>query len=761
MPEQTRIGQKDADPTQDRSDKDLLPRSRAREPEPYRVDHQVQEQPVGTSELLQCKLVEDPQLRHQLGPRPEGAGPTGGAASKGSAPAQPIQLKAAPTDPQADLLTPSASPAAGAGWGRGVQAKMERAFSSDFSSVQLHANSPEPAKLGAEAFASGNDIHFAPGKFAPDSPSGQSLLGHELAHVVQQREGRVAADTQLSGGVGVNTSASLEAEADDWGARAARGEVVRGPGAARSQGSTSLSGAIQRKIGLEMQSTWRILSIDGRQTDSKDIAYRGYFFDIEVDAGNGHPELEIVTHPLRNRADVDAAIAEIVGVVMALTEQRGRRFTMSGGGWVGEVVIERTGAAPNFRLQYTEGVTVENIPKLMRDHHREAYKFLPDDIVDATDDTGSPGAALRGLRAAIDMFLGDASVYKPGRGDDGPKYAFTLMARTDFVSMYQTLSAEEQAQFAEMVGLGRDRPTHFHAFDLRAPVFPGLGKGGLTVGEWLRSIAQGRPASVLTHDGYDEHPRDRQAKDLMSPPPGYDPHDAIDQHNAAHPDRPLMKYAMGMYGMDEGNLALYEDRAAGSPYGDDLAGTVRRVDGIMAGLADRDPRFAAKEDAEEKGARPSRRAKRSRVGKRPAAYQPNEAQEVAMAAANVQLVPIAANGFCIFASIGAVTGLGGAEVQARVLHALRDGHVAAPIRAVIAHAATSAAAVRHAVANIYTEWASAEADIIPEITAIALGVGLDVIQPNGATVTLNGGGGGTLVRVNQPLDHYHATGPAG
>lgn len=713
----------------------------------YVVDHTVYAEPLTTAEVLQCRLVDDRQLMGLLGPR--------GAGSQA-----PLQLRARETGgpSSGDLLTPKIGAGGGGGgagaWGDGVQAKMERAFSADFSKVQLHTNSAEPAKVGALAFASGDDIHFSPGSYAPGTPGAESLLGHELAHVVQQREGRVAADTQLAGGVGVNTSRALEAEADDWGARAARGEVVRGPAASRGGAS---GGVVQRKIGLEMQSNWLILSIDGAATDSKDIAYRGYYFDIEVDAGDGRPELEIVTRPLRDRAAVEAAIAEITMVVVEMSQEGRRDITLSGGGWVGEVVIRRSSREPVFRLQYTEGVTLENIPSLIRDRYPEAYGALPKDVKGAADAPEAEGAALMGLRAAIDMFLGDALGYKPRRGSDGPKYVFPLMARSDFYAMYQNLSAEEQVEFQAMIGMGKEKATHFHGFDLEQPVFPGIDDCP-TIREWLRSMVEGRPASILRRGGVDEDPDHNQEKDLMSPPPGYDPHDAVDQHNARHPDRPLMKYAMGMYGLDDEGLALFEDRAAGSALGENLQGTLSRVDRILESVGSRDPRFAGEEE-EAKGRR--RRKKARTLPRAPGRYQPSEEQAAHLDAHNLALEPIAPNGFCIFASIGAVTGRGGVEVQRRVLHALREGHVDGGVRGIIEGAGFTVEGVRHAVANIYDAWDSDEADIIPEIAAVVMGVGLDIVQPAGNVLQINGGGDATLVRVTRPLAHYHATRPTG
>ncbi|MCG8699187.1 MAG: DUF4157 domain-containing protein [Bacteroidales bacterium] len=100
-----------------------------------------------------------------------------------------------------------------------VKQKMEASFNTDFSDVKVHANSSKAPEVGALAYTQGSDVHFAPGQFQPDSGSGQQLLGHELAHVVQQREGRVQPTTEVAG-MPVNDDASLENEADALGAKA-------------------------------------------------------------------------------------------------------------------------------------------------------------------------------------------------------------------------------------------------------------------------------------------------------------------------------------------------------------------------------------------------------------------------------------------------------------------------------------------------------------------------------------------------------------
>ena len=120
-----------------------------------------------------------------------------------------------------------------------VLAKMEAAFGADFSAVRVHVG-PQASRIGAVAFTTGNDLYFAPGRYQPESAQGLQLLGHELAHVVQQRQGRVSAP---GSGVAVVQDRMLEAEADRLGMRAA---MARPAATARTGWGKAVSRAIQR-----------------------------------------------------------------------------------------------------------------------------------------------------------------------------------------------------------------------------------------------------------------------------------------------------------------------------------------------------------------------------------------------------------------------------------------------------------------------------------------------------------------------------------
>ena len=78
---------------------------------------------------------------------------------------------------------------------------MERRFDYDFARVRIHSDSRAGAtadNLGAHAYTVGDHIVFARGTYSPRSVLGQTLLAHELAHVIQQRRASQSLPTQLA-----------------------------------------------------------------------------------------------------------------------------------------------------------------------------------------------------------------------------------------------------------------------------------------------------------------------------------------------------------------------------------------------------------------------------------------------------------------------------------------------------------------------------------------------------------------------------------
>jgi hypothetical protein len=101
----------------------------------------------------------------------------------------------------------------------GVRRRMELLFGTSFADVRVHLG-PEPASLGAKAFAHGSDIYIERDLYDPDSPDCWALLGHELAHVRQSRRGWQLAPEGV--GVRLLVDPQLEAEAERMSALARR-----------------------------------------------------------------------------------------------------------------------------------------------------------------------------------------------------------------------------------------------------------------------------------------------------------------------------------------------------------------------------------------------------------------------------------------------------------------------------------------------------------------------------------------------------------
>ncbi len=95
------------------------------------------------------------------------------------------------------VAAPAAAGIASARSGGDALPAAERAFfeprlGADLSRVRVHDDASADGlnrQLGARAFTVGHDLFFARGEFRPGTPAGRHLIAHELAHVMQQREG--------------------------------------------------------------------------------------------------------------------------------------------------------------------------------------------------------------------------------------------------------------------------------------------------------------------------------------------------------------------------------------------------------------------------------------------------------------------------------------------------------------------------------------------------------------------------------------------
>lgn len=143
----------------------------------------------------------------------DSSGTSGPPAARLFSNAERVQLARRLSDPG------TAAPGSGRPLPAVVRETFERAYESDFGDVRVHEDG-RAERVDAVAFTRGDHLHFRRGRYDPHSPRGRETIAHELAHVVQQRAGRV----RPGDGSMINADRRLETEADRLATRATRGE---------------------------------------------------------------------------------------------------------------------------------------------------------------------------------------------------------------------------------------------------------------------------------------------------------------------------------------------------------------------------------------------------------------------------------------------------------------------------------------------------------------------------------------------------------
>ncbi len=123
---------------------------------------------------------------------------------------------------------------------RETRNSMEPRFGQDFSTVRVHsdARAAESARaVNALAYTVGSDVVFADGEFRPSEPQGQTLLAHELTHVVQQGGAAGYSEPLVVGSP--HTTAEAEAH---------RAAAAVGAGGSSTIHARASSGTMQRTV---------------------------------------------------------------------------------------------------------------------------------------------------------------------------------------------------------------------------------------------------------------------------------------------------------------------------------------------------------------------------------------------------------------------------------------------------------------------------------------------------------------------------------
>src|SRR5262245_56204905 len=112
----------------------------------------------------------------------------------------------------------------------GERQRVEALSGVSLDDVSVVQRSSAPGRIGARAYTEGTRIHLGPGQ--------DRHLGHELWHVVQQKQGRVEPTGKIRGR-DVNLDPRLEAEADAMARRPPPQAIARPPASAAAASAAS------------------------------------------------------------------------------------------------------------------------------------------------------------------------------------------------------------------------------------------------------------------------------------------------------------------------------------------------------------------------------------------------------------------------------------------------------------------------------------------------------------------------------------------
>lgn len=266
----------------------------------------------------------------------------------------PLQMKTGESSVGSGTITP---PPNRTGMPDVLKGGIESLSGMAMDDVRVHYNSPKPAQLQALAYTQGTDIHVAPGQ--------ERHLPHEAWHVVQQKQGRVRATTQMKSQP-INDQASLEQEADLMGAKAAGVMSQEPPGLFKQTPCISSPEApIQRMlVGIEMETVVPIYEqglrpdhVDGYAEQASEYEHEnveerlrlplGKGFELHVDSSSLAPKqalqkvspgsslhiMEIVSKPVASRAALLLKLQtarNFLKVLETYSEVNGARYSV---GW--------------------------------------------------------------------------------------------------------------------------------------------------------------------------------------------------------------------------------------------------------------------------------------------------------------------------------------------------------------------------------------------------------------------------------------------
>jgi hypothetical protein len=267
-----------------------------------------------------------------------------------------------------------------------IQRAMEDRMGESFGDVQIHTGSTAAAAceaINARAFTVGSHIAFNQGEYDPESPEGQHVLAHELAHVRQQTGGAVSMLPQADLELEVDPDPALERDAEETAQRVMQG------GELGIQRMAETEVHVQRIPTVDRESTY----LSGNQ--GADSSSRSLFEKVDAaTAVDPSPSVADVGLGGENIAEFQNAVREDIRTLYEKVEQQGLLSQMSDAG-TGEAIKigmteagKQSGVPLGAMVGSLSGAALQAIYE-NRDTVLEFLGLKSDSTVDSASGTGA------------------------------------------------------------------------------------------------------------------------------------------------------------------------------------------------------------------------------------------------------------------------------------------------------------------------------------------------------------------------------------
>ena len=195
-----------------------------------------------------------------------------------------------------------------------LRGRFEGSLGTELSGVRVHTSSASAEAadgLGAKAYTTGQDIHFAAGQYDPASKDGQHLLAHEVAHTVQQGSSRTLPQAKLE--------VSGPADAHEHEADQAASSMIVGAPASVSAIRTSI---VQRK-GIDETDEQASMDAASQPITAKapEAKARGKSVPVATDRAPTVDDVFAPQRPTLDGASNDVVIKRISDLVSVMYEK--------------------------------------------------------------------------------------------------------------------------------------------------------------------------------------------------------------------------------------------------------------------------------------------------------------------------------------------------------------------------------------------------------------------------------------------------------